>query len=485
MDGGESDRLLAERKPGGLIVRGLIFLLVIGVLAAGVALLWPRLESEAPTLSGPESIALSAKGERVSLGWADEGTGLRELQAFLETPAGAEAPQIVELHSKTVRGTGLSGPILPVARESVEVEISPAARGLAEGQATLVLQARDWSWSNWGGGNRSELRIPVVIDATPPSMSVSSGLTYIRRGGAAAVRYLTDPDAARSGVRIGPAFFPGMPLDSGNPGESISVFAIPIDAAENPVVEVVAVDAVGNESTASFDVRVQERSFPETNIALNSRFLDTVGQRLGKASGMSGATSLATFQRVNSELREKNEATISAAIPKPSPKQWTGAFEQMKNSSVTSKFAELRHYTSAGTRVSRARHYGFDLASTARAPITASNAGTVVFAGDNGIYGNLVLIDHGLGLTSLYGHLSSLAVQVGERVAQGQTLGQSGATGLAGGDHLHFAILVGRTYVDPVEWWDPKWVREHIEVRLPEVAGGAGGTGPDGEVAVR
>ena len=139
----------------------------------------------------------------------------------------------------------------------------------------------------------------------------------------------------------------------------------------------------------------------------------------------------------------------------------------MRNSTVTRQFAELRHYTSAGARVSIARHYGYDLASTGHAPITASNAGTVIYAGDNGIYGTLVLIDHGLGITTLYGHLSSLSVGVGDQVTKGAELGRSGATGLAGGDHLHFAVLVGETYVDPIEWWDPKWVSEHIDARMP------------------
>jgi murein DD-endopeptidase MepM/ murein hydrolase activator NlpD len=71
-----------------------------------------------------------------------------------------------------------------------------------------------------------------------------------------------------------------------------------------------------------------------------------------------------------------------------------------------------------------------------------------------------------MGITSLYGHLSRIDVKEGEDVAQGQTLGLSGQTGLAGGDHLHFAILVGDTYVDPVEWWDAKWVQSHVEAQL-------------------
>ena len=116
--------------------------------------------------------------------------------------------------------------------------------------------------------------------------------------------------------------------------------------------------------------------------------------------------------------------------------------------------------------VSKARHYGFDLASTRAASVTAANAGVVVFAGDLGIYGRCIIIDHGLGVHSLYGHLSEVGVAVGDTVAKSQRVGRSGKTGLAGGDHLHFAILVGGQYVDPLEWWDPKWVRSHIEWRL-------------------
>jgi murein DD-endopeptidase MepM/ murein hydrolase activator NlpD len=345
----------------------------------------------------------------------------------------------------------------------LELELNAGELGIPDGAATLVLAARDWSWRDGWQGNAAELRIPVNVDTRPPRLSVESGLTYVRRGGSAAVVYRTDSDAVRSGARVGEAWFPGTPTSDGG---QIALFAIPIDASSDPIIEVVAVDAAGNEATTLFDARVQERKFPEISIALSDRFLARVATRLGEANGMQQDTPLATFQRVNSELRSQSESVITQAIGAPSPKQWSGAFQQMRNSSVTSQFAELRHYLSGGKRVSRARHYGYDLASTAHAAITASNSGTVIYVEDNGIYGTLVLIDHGLGITTLYGHLSSVAVDVGDRVERGQELGRSGATGLAGGDHLHFAVLVGHTYVDPVEWWDPKWVREHIDVRL-------------------
>jgi murein DD-endopeptidase MepM/ murein hydrolase activator NlpD len=146
--------------------------------------------------------------------------------------------------------------------------------------------------------------------------------------------------------------------------------------------------------------------------------------------------------------------------------QWNGAFAQLANSKVTSRFAEFRTYTVDGQTISTARHYGFDLASTSGAPITASNDGVVLFADSLGIYGNCVIVDHGLSLSSLYAHLSRIDATVGQSVKRNDQLGLSGATGLAGGDHLHFAILVGETYVDPMEWWDPRWVKSHVAVRM-------------------
>ncbi len=145
---------------------------------------------------------------------------------------------------------------------------------------------------------------------------------------------------------------------------------------------------------------------------------------------------------------------------------WNGAFTQLRNSKVTSKFAEQRSYFVNGQKISQATHFGYDLASTAGAPIQASNSGIVIFADDIGIYGNCVIIDHGMDLFSLYAHLSSMSVSTGDRVEKNDTLGLSGATGLAGGDHLHFAILLGGTYVEPLEWWDPSWVKTHIDAHL-------------------
>lgn len=454
-------------------MRAIVSLFVVVVLAVGVVWIWPRLESEPPVLTGPERIELGAAEQQVEVAWEDSGMGLAEVAAVLRLPEaeGGDPPREIVLHEKRLRSRRPGDPIGRDTEERRTLVLDAGRLELPDGESTLVLRARDASWSGFGEGNAVEVAIPVVVDTKPPRVSIESGVTYVRRGGAALVAYRVDDDAERSGVRVGDAFFPGWREPS---GRFVAIFGIPVEAAEDPRVEVIGVDAFGNETARPFDARIRERTPPEISIALSEGFLDRVDRTFRSEEDPAGATALAVFQRVNTDLRARNDALIAETIPAPTEAVWTGAFEQMRGSKVTSQFAELRHYTERGRRVSRARHYGYDLASTSRAPITASNAGTVLFAGDNGIYGNLVLIDHGLGITTLYGHLSSLEVAVGDRVTKGQILGRSGATGLAGGDHLHFAVLVGQTYVDPLEWWDARWIQDHITSRLD-----AGGADPD------
>ncbi|HHO75163.1 MAG TPA: M23 family metallopeptidase, partial [Deltaproteobacteria bacterium] len=114
---------------------------------------------------------------------------------------------------------------------------------------------------------------------------------------------------------------------------------------------------------------------------------------------------------------------------------------------------------------------GVDLASVRQAQIQAANRGTVLFAGDLGIYGNTVIIDHGQGLASLYSHLSIIKVQKNQEVEKGMVIAASGATGFAGGDHLHFSILVHGVFVNPVEWWDAHWIVDNVELKLSRKQG--------------
>jgi murein DD-endopeptidase MepM/ murein hydrolase activator NlpD len=143
---------------------------------------------------------------------------------------------------------------------------------------------------------------------------------------------------------------------------------------------------------------------------------------------------------------------------------------QLGNSQVEASFADHRTYLYKGQEVDHQIHLGFDLAVTANVPVVAANSGMVINASWLGIFGNCVIIDHGMGVQSLYGHLSALDVKVGDTVAKGQVIGRSGMTGLAGGDHLHFTMLVGGHPVNPVEWWDTHWIQDRVDRKLHEAS---------------
>ena len=137
-------------------------------------------------------------------------------------------------------------------------------------------------------------------------------------------------------------------------------------------------------------------------------------------------------------------------------------FHPFGNNAVESAFADYRTYVYNGKDVDQQVHLGFDLASFTNTPIVAANGGKVLFADELGIYGNCIIIDHGMGVQSLYAHLSSFDVKAGDVVQKEQQIGKSGRTGMALGDHLHFTMLVNGQMVNPVEWWDQHWIQDRI-----------------------
>jgi murein DD-endopeptidase MepM/ murein hydrolase activator NlpD len=451
-----------------------LLLVLFLALAAFGAFVVPRLEGDPPELVELSDLDLGRTPRPLVLEVSDGGSGLRSVEVRILSSTGTKSVAAHAYPGSLLRGG-------EVRSERIEVPLDAAALGLRDGPANLMVAVRDWSLRDALAGNALERQVALRVDTQAPKLSVDSGLTYVYRGGSGAVVYRIAEETASDGVRVGDAFFPGHPLSPGPDaaeGSSthgfarIAIFAIPALAPKNPSVLVVARDLAGNEGTASFPVRVFDRDFGTSDITLSQGFLESKVRPLAEANGLESTTLREAFRQVNETLRARNEETIRGVVgSSASTRHWQGAFQQMHNSQVTSRFAERRTYLWEGGPISKAVHYGFDLASTAGAPVVSSNAGVVVFADDLGIYGRCVILDHGLGVHSLYAHLSQIDASVGDPVSSGQTLGRSGQTGLAGGDHLHFAILVGGEYVDPVEWWDPKWVRSHVEVRLsPETA---------------
>jgi murein DD-endopeptidase MepM/ murein hydrolase activator NlpD len=433
------------------------------LLLGGGALAWIRFEGNPPTVEGPTSLLIGSS-RSVAFDIGDLGSGLREIRISVQQADG----EIVAFE-RSFPGDLRTGGHAPGIPERIEIEIDPKALGLVHGDASLTVTARDWSWRNSFRGNETQHQIPLKIDLEKPRIQVASGLTYVSRGGSGSVSYSINEEATHDGVMVGANFYRGFPApgEDAASGRRFALFAIPTDSPQEPKIVVVAEDRAGNVANTSWPVVLKERVLPEANITLPDRFLKTKVRNLADAAGIPQDDLIRAFDQINTELRAANEAKIREIVANPSgSKLWNGAFTQLRNSKVTSRFAEQRSYFVGGQKISEATHFGYDLASTAGAPIEASNSGLVIFADDIGIYGNCVIIDHGMDLFSLYAHLSSMSVSVGDRVEKNDTLGLSGATGLAGGDHLHFAILLGGTYVEPLEWWDPSWVKTHVDAHL-------------------
>jgi len=321
----------------------------------------------------------------------------------------------------------------------------------------------------------------VEVRLTPPRVAVVSTHHYVNMGGAEMVVYRVTPGDVESGVRIGEQLYPGYGgSGAGLKDAELKVAFFPLlynQKADTPM-EIAARDVAGNQARAQFEHRVFPKAFRSSRIPVDDTFLSRVVPAILQGSPQLKVSApaddlLQSFLAINNDLRRMNNETISALSRKTSPNiLWEGAFEPLGGSQIESSFADFRTYTYRGKEVDRQVHLGFDLAKTANAPVTAGNHGKVLFAGELGIYGNTVIVDHGMGVQSLYAHLSSFAVREGEDVKKGQRLGASGQTGLAGGDHLHFSMLVGGQFVNATEWWDSHWIEDRVTRKLREAGRG-------------
>jgi murein DD-endopeptidase MepM/ murein hydrolase activator NlpD len=285
----------------------------------------------------------------------------------------------------------------------------------------------------------------------------------VRRGGAEAVVYEIDEPVEEHGVQVGELLFAGFEHPN-RPGRFTALYALPPDTAAGDSPRVVAEDRAGNRTLAPISISVIEKAFPEDVIVLSDGFLEL---KVAEILGDERTDLLEAYLEINRDMRAENAARIRKICARSSAERlWSGPFLQLPRSRVGARFGERRSYQYKGRTVDSQVHMGYDLASTSHVEVPAANDGVVVFADNLGIYGQTVIIDHGLSLFSLYGHLSEMGVEKGNPVSRGDTIGRTGTTGLAGGDHLHFAMMVGGVFVDPLEWLDGKWIQEHVEADL-------------------
>ncbi|NCC24252.1 MAG: M23 family metallopeptidase [Deltaproteobacteria bacterium] len=437
---------------GGFGFKGGVFVfLLLAVCGAGI---WAYLfffESRLPSVElSPEQAAVNSKIQ-FTLTARDEGRGLRDVLVLVR-----KGDKEFEVLSET-----FAEPL-----ESWSGNFTVSAKGLTDGEIELEVAVRDRSLAHWGDGNRAMIRRSLVLDNKPPSVAVLTHQHYVNQGGCGLVIFKPGEAVVRAGVEIGKWFFPGY---TDQDGDVFCYFAFPYDA--DPKVDqprILLEDQAGNVQKSGFSCHVRAKKFPRDQINIDDSFLTAVMPQFRHLFPET-ENELELFLKVNRELRPQNRAMLVAMGQNTSSTPlWSGAFVRQPRAATRATFGDHRTYFYNKDRIDEQTHLGVDLASTLRAEVPASNDGRVIFADFLGIWGNVVIIDHGLGLQTLYAHLSQMDVAPGQDVAKGQTIGRTGTSGLAGGDHLHFGVVLSGLPVNPVEWWDPLWLRDNIELKLEQ-----------------
>ncbi len=351
------------------------------------------------------------------------------------------------------------------------VQIKAKELQLKDGAAKVRIAAKS------GFFKEISFEIDSIIDTVPPSLEIMKSPYAAYQGGSGFLA-LKARDASSVLVKLGDYEFRGFKADAneGDPsaGQGIGTpsyqmpaviyyvfFPVPVDVSEDSVLYAIAEDRAGNRKVRAARTDIKAKEFNSSSINITDVFINTVVISLLNMTETSDP--VASFREVNEKWRADGLAKLAEISKVTEPEIfWEGRFLQLRNSKVMAEFGDKRDYIYNDEKISDSIHLGFDLASTSHALVDAANTGIIRFAGDIGVYGNTVVIDHGMGLMSLYSHLSDIMVREGEAVKKGAVIGRTGATGFAGGDHLHFGIMIHGQEISPLYWWDKNWLKTNI-----------------------
>lgn len=440
-----------KKKSLTKLLLGLMALLII--LGGGYIYLTPAFEQNKPIIKCDENIYWNLKS-KIKINIQDE-SGIKYYKVTFK-----DGQKDIVLNKK----------VLTNIKKDITIEIAPPKLDMFyKGTAvTLEVEAVDNSKWNFFDGNKIVKTINVKIDTKKPKANVLSNSRYIQRGGSAVIvvevkdknlkdSYISFNDTKR--FKLTPYY---------KKNYYVALIAWPIDIEKFNKVNLIAIDKANNKTITKVPFYIQNKKIKQKNIQLNEKFINNISSGvLEQSFEKVPKNTKDIFLYSNEVLRQKNIATIEKTAKKAMNNNIVTnfkikAFKRLRGSKTVAGYAERRHYYLNGEQIDEAWHLGIDWASVKNAPIRVSNSGKVIFNGYLGLYGNAIIINHGMGLASLYAHTSNQYIDVGDEVKKNQKIAQTGSTGAVFGDHLHFGILVQGIEVNPLEWMDRNWIKVRI-----------------------
>jgi murein DD-endopeptidase MepM/ murein hydrolase activator NlpD len=354
-----------------------------------------------------------------------------------------------------------------IYKKDFNIIIEPKKLNLQDGTIKLKIIASDFSLRK----NNNIFEKELKIDTKSPNIEILSKAHNIKIGGSALIIYKLSEDCKKSGVKVENNFFQGYSGNFADKNIFMAFFALEHNQSADTQITLEAVDYADNISYASFPKYLGDTKFKHDIIELNDKFFNVIANTLdNKIDEDLKKTSLRNkFIYINHELRKTDYQTINDSCKHTENKiLWNKEFLRLPGSAKKAGFGDRRTYKYKGEIIDQQAHMGIDLASVAKAQVPAANSGKIVFTGKLALHGNTVIIDHGFNIFSLYSHLSSIYVKKGAFVSKKDIIGKTGSTGLALGDHLHFSMIVGSVFVNPVEWWDMSWIKNNILTKIAE-----------------
>ncbi len=443
----------------------LIVLPIILLVAIGAWQLLIRYEGQPPEIQLMELPSAIGPRQELTINVSDRKSGIRKIWVGILQNGKETVLLQKEIPSKSFFGGSIE------KQAPFDITLEPEKIGLSDGEAVLRVSVWDYSWRHWWHGNVAYIEKTIYIDTKPPQIEVLSDSHNVSQGGTGLIIYRLSETCPQSGVVVGDNFFPGASGYFQDPLVYMCFFAVGYDQGVDTALSLKAVDAAGNTNKTGFYYHILKKQFKKDNIDITDSFLEKKQSEFQTMEGGDGKLSpLELFLKANGEIRAENFKSIMQITSQSDPViYWKGAFERLPGSATRATYAEARDYLYKGKKIDHQTHLGMDLASIANSPVPAANAGRVAFTGRMGIYGNIVILDHGFGLFSLYAHMSSISVQEGQMLNKGDIMGHTGSTGMAGGDHLHFSMIVHDRFVNPLEWWDASWIENNITSKLARV----------------